>query len=246
MTTKTEREWREQIASMSSNELFERWEQDLERLSEDVHRIHWNRETFEAFDEEIVRTQREGSGFFLERFLRPMYVETQSLLLRRLGDDDRRSSSFRVLLEEMMLRPELLTRERHVDRWAAHYLDQPEYIRLGDEEFSESFGAEARHVPVQALTLYRDTLNTDLELVQTFVNKSVAHQDRVTEAPITWKALNQAIDNLEIHLNAIGLIVSGGYRLARATVLDPWRNVFQAGLFLPPTSTDTGYQFHHR
>jgi hypothetical protein len=175
-----------------------------------------------------------------------MYVETQSLLLRRLGDDDRRSSSFRVLLEEMMLRPELLTRVRSVDRWAVHYPNEPEFIRLGDEEFSARYGAEASYVSVQVLTVYRDTLITDLELVKTFVDKSVAHRDRFTERPITWKALDQAINNLEIHLNAIGLIVSGNYRLAGATVLDPWRNVFQAGLFLPPTSTDNGYQLNQR
>jgi hypothetical protein len=231
MASKDEREWSEQLQAMSADDLRQRWAREFKVLSGDVHRIHWNREVFEALDEEIVRTSRDGSGFFLERFLRPMYVENQTLLLRRLGDVDRRSSSFRVMLEEMILRPEVLTREWYVARWADFYEGDPDYVRVGDDEFSSNFGERARRVPVRVLRRYRDELVVDLEHVKKFVDKFVAHRDRLTAEPITWAELNAAIERLEHHLNAVGVIVSGASTRAKATVIDDWRNVFREGLF---------------
>lgn len=230
----SKREWKNEVTSLSEDDLFGRWQKDLDRLSKDVHRVHWNRDVFEALDDEIVAHQRDGTDFFLERFLRPMYVETQTVLIRRLGDDDPRSLSFRVLLEEMLLRSELLTRRRYVAQWAARYDADPEYAGLGDGEFSEHYGHEAQQVPLSVLERYRETLVLDLGRVKTFVDKFVAHEDRRTEQPITWTELNQAIENLETHLNAVGLIVTGHSHRAKLTVGSSWRKVFQKGLFLPP------------
>lgn len=233
MSKGIQQKWQIEIEGLSRDKLLKRWEKDFDCLSNDVHRIHWNREVFQALNDEIVRAQREGSDFFLERFLRPMYLESQSILLRRLGDSNRRSSSFRVLLEEMILRPELLTRDRYVAGWAAQFGDDPDYLRVGNEEFSTMYGARARRVPRRVLEQYRNALIDDLVQVKTFVDQFVAHQDRVTEQPITWTELNRAIDNLQTHLNAVGLIVTGYSTLAKATVNVPWRNVFGAALFEP-------------
>lgn len=235
MASRAERDWHAKVVAMSANDIRDRWAQEFKVLGGDVHRIHWNREVFEALDEEIVRTRRDGSGFFLERFLRPMYVETQAVLLRRLGDDDRRSSSFRVMLEEMLVRPEVLTRKWYVARWGDHYDHDPDYMSMGEHEFSTRFGTRARRVPVRVLKRYRDDLVTDLERVKVFVDKFVAHRDRLTEKPITWAELNAVIERLEEHLNAVGVLVTGSYLWPRATIIDQWRNVFRDGLFpLPP------------
>lgn len=236
MVSRTERQWREEIMSMATDSLRARWADEFKLLGRDVHRIHSNREVFEALDDEIVRSAREGGGFFLERFLRPIYFENQAVLLRRLVDDDRRSSSFRVMLEEMILRREVLTRKWYVGRFADHYDGDPDYIRMGEHEFSAKFGERAKHVPIRVLRRYRADLVADLERVKVFVDKFVAHRDRITEKALTWGELNAVIELLEGHLNAVGVIVTGSYLWPKATIIDDWRNVFRDGLFrLPPS-----------
>ena len=45
-----------------------------------------------------------------------------------------------------------------------------------------------------------------------------------------------AIERLETHLNAVGVMVTGSSLVAKATIIDHWRNVFREGLFpLPPS-----------
>ncbi|MFT3851978.1 MAG: hypothetical protein QM733_04465 [Ilumatobacteraceae bacterium] len=141
--SRAEREWEAEVIGLSPDQLIDRWTADFDRLSGDVHRIHWNREVFEALDAEIIRSQREGSAFFLEQFLRPMYGDAQVVILRRLGDTDRRSRSFRIMQEEIVLRSRFLTRKLYVCRWAARYGDDPNFIALGHDEFSTKFGKRA-------------------------------------------------------------------------------------------------------
>ena len=227
----TKAEWDKQIRAMSADELRQHWDRDFGNLREDVLRILSNREVFEALDAEIVRTERAGSGYFLGQFLRPTYVQSQALLLRRLGDGDRRSSSFRIMLEEMILRPDMLTRKWYVGRWAEHYPGDDFMVHMGDDEFSDEFGENAPHVPVEVLTTYRDDLEADLERVKRFADQFIAHRDRETLGPITWNDLNTAIDRLDHHLNVVGRIVTGAVTLTAARITDDWRNVFRSGLF---------------
>jgi hypothetical protein len=223
-------EWKKMIQSMSVDGLRQRWFDDFGNLHGDVSQISRNREVFEALDSEIVHRQHAGRGFFLTEFLRPMYVQTQAVLVRRLGDTDPRSKSLRMLLDEMILRPEVLTREWFVDRWAAHYSGDDDELQMGDLEFSNDFGESEQHVPIGVLNRYRSELDADQKAVKTFVDKYVAHQDRDRPEPIRWNDLHGSIDRLDHHLNAVGRIVVGSSIAITATSGD-WRDVFRAGLF---------------
>lgn len=229
-----EQEWRDRVDGLSADVLRARWEADLTRLDEDVSIVIVARTMFREIDAAIVERRHDGSGIVAGHFLRPLYLEAQATRIRRLADYDLRSISFRRILREMRLRPEIVTRQSYVARVRDHYPNEAEHLEVANEDFDRLAGAGERQIPDKVLSGYLSDLDRSLNSVNGFVNKYVAHRDDDPPPPISWLDLDAAIDSLAEHVSVISLPLIGTVRFLSVYIQPAWRGVFRDGLDVKP------------
>jgi hypothetical protein len=93
-----------------------KWERDFHTLRHDVHGLFVRREIFKALDDELALSGREGTAIICDHFLRPIYVESHVITIRRLADPARGGVSFYRLLTDMAAATHLLGASNTVDR----------------------------------------------------------------------------------------------------------------------------------
>jgi hypothetical protein len=224
----THRRWRREVDGLSDAELLERWKADYETLAADVRTIHRRRIIFNELDDEMVCRAAKESGYVVERFLRPMYGDAQAVTLRRLNDDDPRTVSFRRLVEEVRLRPSVLSRAHYIETALARLIDpDDDDRRIANLMFDHIAGAGCDEVPDSVLDGYLTQLGEDFARVQEFVDTNVAHRDRVSGAGLTWHELDTAIDHLEGRMNDIGHLLTGVHDAAAPSLPPLWRDAFR-------------------
>ena len=202
-----------------------------------VNEIHMTAEVIEALDAELVSRPREGSGFFLDAILRPMYATAQSLRVRRLVDRDNRTESLDRLLAAMVVHPEVLTRERYVE----HYRREGDesYMLLGHADFNRIVGsADADHVPSSLLIEMRARAQAAAQTVTDYVNQQVAHRERDAKVSLTWGQLRTAIEEVSSLYTELGVIITGSTHEPKPMITDHWEQIFGPGLFSTDKNVD--------
>jgi hypothetical protein len=216
---------------------FAGWIADWESLRNDVHVLFVCREVFTALDEELFRSQRAGTQLILEKFLRPMYFDAQSVRLRRLADNDKRTVSFRRLLLDMVSHCDVLSRDRYLATMLEPERADEQRIRFANRLFDQLAGTGADFVDPAILNSFAEELERDVQKVSHCVDQYVAHRDRAAEPPIRWGDLDQAVNNLGDHYSRIGSYLTGAHHVAEVIIEPGWRRVFSPSLFLSPIST---------
>lgn len=207
----------------------------LQTLEQDVIALHLRKEIFTELDAEIVRMQMPGSGAVCDQFLRPMYFESQAMIVRRLADTNSDSITFANLLGEMSAYAPDVSRARYLGPYEAR--GEELWTRVGNRSFDDLAGVGANHMPAERLRAYRDDLLRDADTMRVFVNKYVAHRDKKPPPRPTWGHLGEAISRTTDHLNRVThLLRSNSVHLEGIASTGVWRAVFQQGLFIRPLS----------
>lgn len=220
-----ERDWKQQINGLDAAALLDRWRNAIEEIGEQIVEIRFRRRIFAELDDELVRhNQGQGTSLVVDRWLRPMYGDAQLAALRRITvDDDVRSISLTVLLEEIKLRPEVVSQQNYSDAVAA----LPVNVKLTDSDRDDIFGPGNDHLPPDVIDGYLADIADDYNRVKVFVDKHVAHSDRGGVDPITWGELDDALDDLEEHLNRIHVPLTGTHLSTDLAVRTDWRQAFR-------------------
>jgi hypothetical protein len=216
------------IAAGDENELLDRWRAAIGEIGHEMVDVRARHRLFAELDDELVRRNKgQATSFAVDHFLRPIYMEAQLVALRRRTvDDDVRTTSLTVLIDEIMLRPSVVSRHSYADAVAANLPN----IELTDRELDHIFGPGNDHIPSDVLAGYRSDVARDFQRVQTFVNRHVAHADRSGSEPITWAALDEALDALVGHVNRLHVPLVGGELSGDLVRRGQWRDAFR-GLF---------------
>ena len=217
---------------MSHEELRQRWRTDFAALRADIDAIFLNRQVYRRLADSLRAA--EGSSI-VDDYLRRSYLSTQTIVIRRLSDTDNRSVSLANILVEMSAHAPALTRAAYLDLApAANAIDvnqRDDIEKLARERNSEDFdriagGPNVDHVPTDVFEQYRADLER-LSGVNGLVNKQIAHRDRTPSETITWGELDEAIDDLETHLNNIGLILDGRHHASsELSIVGDWFTPF--------------------
>lgn len=230
-----ERDWKQEIADLDDAALLERWRAAIGSIAQQMIEIRFRRRIFAELDDELVRcNQGQGTSLVVDRWLRPMYGDAQLAALRRITvEDDVRSISLTVLLEEIKLRPEGLSRQHYCDAVAALQ------VELTDREGDDIFGPGNDHIPPAVIDVYLTDIANDYNRVKVFVDKHVAHTDCEGVDQITWGELDEALDDLEEHLNRIHVPLTGGHLSTDLALRTDWRQACR-GLFATSISARSG------
>ncbi len=220
----------------SDDERLQLWIDDFHLLAQLVYTVFMRREIFEELDDALVRNGGAHTSILCDSFLRPMYAESQATLLRRLGDNDPDSRSFRRLLLDMQAHSHLLTRERYVgfylrdDGEGADSLEERMWLQRAHDAFDRMAGTGEAHIPAERLAEHLAALDADLRTVKRFVDRRVAHFDR-RSGDMTWGDLNAAMESIEKHLEVIGSILTASTHLARPAIQGDWKAPLRVPVF---------------
>ena len=210
-------------------EILAEWVERFRAVQAVVHQLHISAAVMHELDAEIVRRGREGGGFVLDSFLRPMYAAVQSVRVRTLVDDRPQSNSLVRMLHEMAKHPTVLSRERYTER-AVESGDE-HTIRRANGDFDRYAGEGLDHIPKARLRALRESAAAAGADVKAYADEHVAHQQWKGKASLTWDQLTEAIQRLSEIYTTLSIFVTGDSWGPKPYLQHGWHQVFQPGLF---------------
>jgi hypothetical protein len=131
-------------------------------------------------------------------WMNALYPTWASMVIRRLSDNRKNSKSFLRFLREASRRPEVLSRERFVNRYLSNSnFDPSDAITLGNKDFDACVGPKERHLPRSVIEKDMETLLEKTSAVVDFTNRRIAHIDRIPPQSPTFKTLDECIEFFE-------------------------------------------------
>jgi hypothetical protein len=218
---------------MIADERYERWVQQIDRITQETYWLHHHRQLFRGLAEitQAADPPLPSSVFF--DAIGIWYVATQGTNVRRQLDRTRGTVSLARLLDEVAHYPGVMTRQRHLDVWT-----DPEFVELAHANFDLFSGARERDgIDVALVRADLARLEQLGGVVQGYVNDAITHTaDQTVHAVPTFDQLNAAID-------AIGDLVKKYASFLKAVTLwqfepiiqEDWRAPFRRAWIPPET-----------
>lgn len=210
---------------------FQKWNNWLDAIQDEVLALHRNRGVFWGV-QEMIRLNpslHRPSSFY--GFLGGVYSQATVIAIRRQAEDRKQSISMARLLREMSEHPSFLTRKR----FRAMYPEKEtvivcqvdgahvEEIDLGiaDQDFSRFAAPGAEAIDPELVKKDREALESKAVICSDYADQRVAHYDtNPTAATPRFQDLDEAI-------NLLGELVKKYLLLFRATSLTSLDPVFQ-------------------
>lgn len=156
-----------------------------------------------------------------------MYVAYQVMAVRRLADQDDRTMSLRLLLEQVLNNPQFLSREVHVWRWLDANPDLDWAERTANREYDQWFGEGSLVPPDQVVFQDIKRLKADTSVVKDYGDKVIAHLSRQKlSEPLTLDRLEKAVDDVVDLFRHWSIIIAGSDHYVGAAVDGDWRLPF--------------------
>ena len=129
----------------------------------------------------------------------------------------------------MRLRPTVLSRSHYVEAELSHISDDldGDNRRVAEKSFDRVARVGNDHHPDDVLAGFLEQLADDFVRVKRFVDKNVAHRDRVGVRGLTWGELDTAIDNVEARMNEVGVLLTGVHHAAAPRLPRRWPEAFK-------------------
>ena len=180
-----------------------------------------------SLDDELVRTKRSGSGFFVD-MMRPTYADAQVMAVRRLTEAPKRRSLMQ-LIRQMQTNVSVFTRDRYMAS-ASAMLGEDLDVEFANANFSHLAGGDVDVVPKSVIVAIGTDLSKSCADVVTYANKVVAHLTD-EESRLTFGGLDKAIEGIGDAYSRIGVLLEGSYNFPDPVVSPEWQAAFQEGLF---------------
>lgn len=179
------------------DQLFEKWNQWLEIIRNDVTSLSVSRHIFWEVQNIIKANPKIQLASSFYEWMGPTYAVFQSIGLRRLVDPRKGTVSFRRLLEEIARQPGVISRERYVTL----YEDPVIRKRIANKGFDKFAGVGQPHINPGMVREDRDQIVKKIEGMKDYVDKRVAHfAERGLTRPPTYGDIDDCLDFVEVLL----------------------------------------------
>jgi AbiU2 len=201
--------------------VFDGWKQYVESLDWHVAELVQKRADWWALQQVFQKNRNlPPSGFF--DFIVSNYVDSASIAVRRLVDQDKRTLSLLVLLDSMRDSCQHLSRERYTVTcgWTRNEYNDS----MVSDQFDEFVGCESHDfVPEERINTDRNRLLNASNLVKQYVDKQVAHNDKKTPKDYpTYGDLHLAIGEIEAIFSCWYKFLTGVEREVMPRPLGDW------------------------
>lgn len=167
---------------------FDKWSVWSHALGSDViHGLFLRRAIWRGLNE-IWRSGDLPRSVLFD-FMAGTYTDAQILAVRRVDDRDKRTRSLRQILQGVISRPEVLSRERLVGAYEWGHQNR------GEDWFNWLAGTTAAHIPASMAAADLKRLGDAVAPIKRYADKAVAHSDAIPPDAIPrFDDLDHAID----------------------------------------------------
>jgi hypothetical protein len=210
------------------DQVWAKWQRWFDASSAEVVWLFLDRELFETLRDAIIEHGPKDTGTWLTHYGR-LYAAKQVMGARRVMDTGKHAESFGRILVGMEASPQVFSRSAFMapvsdrDKWA-----QDDRRRL----FEKLRAPDGDWVNPELIRLLRETLEADVEKLDTFATRVIAHPDE-RRADLNWSELRVAIDVLGDTFREFGRVFRDIDYDFLPTVQDDWQSTFQRWLFGP-------------
>jgi len=204
---------------------WQRWCDQLERISSEVFRLHHYRQLWRELAE-ITQTAALPPSLFFDA-LSVWYVSTQGAAVRRQVDRRKGTVSLRRLLEDIAWHPEVATRDRHLAQW--NDLSWGPDLARANRTFDGVAGAGRDRIDPARVRGDVTRLVKASDVVKTYVDETIAHaaDESKTGVP-TYADLNAAIDVFAEIVGHYSLLLTASTIMQFEPVIqDDWKAPFR-------------------
>ena len=201
------------------------WISLLGKIENHISHLLWNRYLFREFLGIIEANPALQLNNPFVVWVWENYLFNAALGVRRLVDRDRRSISLLLLLEDMVERPEILSRKRYTALFAdSGFADDTGYINAC---FDSLVGEGKDHLDRRDIEHDIHRLLKIAAVLIRYVNKMVAHIDKASIRRLpTISDLDGSIDCLaEITRKYYAILHAGSIELLPVAQM-PWKKIF--------------------
>ena len=184
----------------ASDATFNRWNNWLEKIKDEVTRLLVNRHIFWEVQEIIKANARIQKPSSFYEWMGNLYATDAAIGVRKQIDFDKRSISFARLFTEIAESPGILSR----DRFLAMYKGNPNpdvktfFEKRAHRDFEKFAQLGSSHIDPALVTADLTTLKENSKNLQQYANKRVAHIDEAAFDKLpTFHELNECLDFLE-------------------------------------------------
>ncbi len=244
------------IERIDADALFAEWQADIERIKQDTHELFSLRQTFRDLREIFIRNrQLQEDGGYLWDWMRVNYAASVLIRLRRELDTQNNVISLRKLLDEIVRRPDVITRGRRKKALGFDQLDGL-LAQLLDREFTENWVGDNRQPgdddSIDPAVVSRDIeeLEKAAERVAAVANSSVAHRTRREIEDAQVRDVDDAMAAIERFLKKYYALLCGSSLIGAEPVRQfnahkvftyPWDDTMYAKWAACPTCSDVDW-----
>lgn len=214
------------LLTASPSAIRKKWRRRLDRLSKDITDLYRKLQIYK----ELLSIARNNPktlqppAFF--QWCRTNYIVAICVGIRRLSDSDFRSISLRRLLEELLVRHDVITRRSY----RAFYWSKGLTSIDADRDFDRNVGQGKQTIPKRTVRMDICKLKKTEDRIRLYVNKRLAHH-----APLHEIKKNPTYDDIENALEVFDELATKYYRLLTGAGLGTfystpnydWRQVLQ-------------------
>lgn len=204
--------------------LLRKWTRWVETIYSELVHLADNRQIFRDTQAVVKNNRAINKENAFWEFILTSYTTYASLAVRRQLDRDRRSVSFRLLLEDILNHPQALTRRRLLSSLTRYGMPRKHANDIIDK--SKRMGPV--HISRRAVMNDLACLERACGKIHRFVNKTAAHTNkRPLRALPTFSDLDKAIDCIESIFNHYLFLVRGnGVRRFTPVHAEDWKWIF--------------------
>lgn len=206
--------------------LRRKWRRRLARLSKDITELYRTLHIYKELLEIVKNNPSTLKPPVFFNWCRANYTVAICMGIRRLSDNDFRSISLRRLLEELLVRNDVLTRRSY----KAFYWQKGLTPNDADKSFDRIVGQGKQ-------TIHKDTVRMDIcklkkidDRIRKFVNKRLAHHaplNEIKKIP-TYDDIEKVLEGFdELTIKYYMLLTGAGLVTFYATPQYDWRKVLQ-------------------
>ena len=185
---------------MPSDQHWAEWCETFDDALHQSHTLLHTRWMWRAITSLMVNGNPDGVDQSLALYFERTYVMTACIGIRREGDADARTSSLARCLATLRKTPAIATRRQFADAAREHMEASQQDVDevMIDAAFDRFAPDGGQHLDRGIPTRWAKDLRRDLRPIKDFVDKVLAHRDRIAPEDITpsWLAVNLAMDSI--------------------------------------------------
>jgi len=227
------------IDSLSDDDLYKKWQADLEALKNRAYRLASAEETFRQTRSVAQVSPVLQKHPHLWEWMALAHIESSLMRVRTFLDSaQQKTPSFLAMLKEMVKHGErVLTRTRFLETYEDDGLPHDDWHRIGNEHFEQFAPRGSDAVPAVSFRTDLDDLDRAVGRLKVYVSQAVAHPKGEVSGPqpkpLSWKDYDSALDTIfEMVKKYYALLHQAGLMSIVPSVLDPWKRVY-AEAWLP-------------